>query len=180
MRAAIPQGIRPLSAVRFDFMSDSDRMGLPFVYVDGVQIDIFALPVYVCDDDELYHRSSAFGIELARIVLAWIRKWHIREDTRDLDPVIELPSSPDLAQFVRMLGAYGGRGSWQHGCYDSFFSVLEDALNHAVTARGDSERDGMIPADFDQLTPELAESRLRKVLAGERVSELGYRVSAPV
>jgi putative DNA primase/helicase len=27
MRAAIPQGIRPLSAVRFDFMSDSDRMG---------------------------------------------------------------------------------------------------------------------------------------------------------
>jgi hypothetical protein len=180
MRAAIPQGIRPLSAVRFDFLSDSDRMGLPFVYVDGVQIDVFALPVYVCDDDEMYHRSSAFGIELALIVLAWIRRWHIREDTADLDPVIELPNSPDLAQFVRLLGVHSVHGQWRHGAYDTFFSVLEDALNHAVTARGDPERDGMIPSDLDQLTPELAESRLRKVLAGERVPDLCYRVSAPV
>jgi hypothetical protein len=178
MSAAIPQGIRPLSAVRFDFMSYSDRMGLPFVYVDGVQIDVFALPVYVCDDDELYQRSSAFGIELARIVLAWIRRDHIPEGTRALDPIIQLPHSPDLAQLIRLLGVHSVRGGWRYGCYDSFFSVLEDALNHAVTARGDPERDAMIPADFDQLTPQLAESRLRKVLAGESVSELGYRVSA--
>jgi hypothetical protein len=155
-------------------------MGLPFVYVDGVQIDVFAVPVYVCDDDEMHHRSSAFGIELALIVLAWCRRWHIPEGTRVLDPVIELPNSPDLAHFVRTLGVHSVHGQWRYGSYDSFFSVLEDALNHAVTARGDSERDGMIPADFDQLTPELAESRLRKVLAGERVSALGYRVSKPV
>jgi len=178
MSRAIPPGIRPLSAVRFDFTSDSDRMGLPHCYVDNHNIDIFALPVYVCDDDELTGCSSACGIELALIVLADRRNWHIRGDTHVLDDAIELPPSPDFAQFVRMLGVHGGRGSeWRHGVYDAFFSTLENALNHAVTARGDPERDAMIPAELDLLTPEVAEARLRAVLNGESVQEIVFRTS---
>ena len=45
---------------------------------------------------------------------------------------------------------------------------------------GDPERDAMIPAELDMLKPELAEARLRAVLAGERVPDLGFRSSAPV
>lgn len=179
MKPAIPSGIRPLTSVRFDFKVHSDRMGLPRCDVEGKSIDIFALPAYVIDDDKLCERSFAFGSELGLIVLCSIRKWHINGDTRDLDPVIELPHSADLGGLVRMLGAFSGHGHWRYGTHDSFFSVLEDALNHAVTARGDPNRDCMSPAELDQLTPELAESRLRKVLAGERVSDLGFRVSVP-
>jgi hypothetical protein len=180
MKAAIPQGIRPLSAVRFDFLSDSGRMGVPFVYVDRVQIDAFALPVYVCEDHCLSERSWAYGWQCGLIALAKLRSWHVDERTQALDPVIELPTSCELAHFVQTLRVHSVHGQWREGVYDGFFCALDDALNHAVTARGDPERDGMIPSDLDQLTPELAESRLRKVLAGDRVPDLCYRVSAPV
>ena len=181
MSRAIPPGIRPLSAVRFDFTSDSDRMGLPHCYVDNHNIDIFALPVYVCDDDKLEACAWACGGELALIVLADRRNWHIRGDTRALDDVIALPPSPDFAQFVRMLGAHGARGSeWRHGVYDAFFSTLEDALNHAVTARDDPVRDAMIPAELDLLTPAAAEARLRAVLSGESVPEIVFRTGRPL
>jgi len=181
MSRAIPRRIRPLSAVRLDFTSNSDRMGLPHCYVDHQKIDIFALPVYVCGDNKIDTCTWAWGNELALIVLADWRDWHIRGDTHALDDVIELPPSSDLAHFVRLLGMHGRRsGEWRQGVYDAFFSTLEDALNHAVTARDDPVRDAMIPAELDLLTPAAAEARLRAVLSGESVPEIVFRTGRPL
>ena len=69
---------------------------------------------------------------------------------------------------------------WKYGTHDAYFSVLEDALNHAITARGDPERDGMIPGELDSLTNEEIERRLRAALSGERLNDLGFRLASPV
>jgi hypothetical protein len=176
MRAAIPEGVRPLSEVRFDFSADGIRMGLPAVYVHGVNIDAFALPVYVCDDDQICERSWAYGYELGLISLAWHRKFHICDGA--LDAAIKVAPAEELPHFVRTLRVHSVHGQWREGVYDAFFGVYEEAINHAVTARGDVERDCMVPSELDLLTPQLAESRLRKVLSGERVPSLAFRASA--
>lgn len=171
----------PLDLLHFDFSCPGERMGLPHAYADGKLIDVFAVPSHFCNDETVTARSWAFGGELTLCSLAWIRRFYLHEISGALDPTIELPGSPDLAQFIRALLADQGRGltAWKHGTHDAYFSGLEDALNHAVTARGDPERDGMIPADFDTLTNDLMARRLRAVLTGERLKDVGFRVVSP-
>lgn len=172
----------PLHLLHFDFFTPGDRMGLPYAYADGKSIDVFAVPDYFCNDETVSRIQLVFGGVLALCSLAWIRRFYLHEATGALDATIELPHSPDLAHFIRVLCRDNARngGVWMRGTHDAYFSVLEDALNHAITARGDPERDGMIPGELDSLTNEEIERRLRAALSGERLNDLGFRLASPV
>ena len=175
----------PLHLLRFDFSCPDERMGLPRAYADGELIDVFAVPCFFCNDECETARSWSFGNELALCTLAWIRRLYLNEESGDLDATIICPGFSELAHFIRTFGdeldslqkreLNGGK----NGTADSFFFVLEDALHHAVTARGDAERDGMIPAELDTLTNEVIEQRLRAALAGERLKDVVFRVVSP-
>ena len=171
----------PLDLLHFDFSCPGERMGLPHAYADGKLIDVFAVPSHFCNDESATARSWSFGNELGLCTLAWIRRFYLHEATGDLDATIECPGFPDFAQFIRLFGQDQKRGlnGWRYGTHDSYFTTLEDALHHAVTARGDPERDGMVPAELDTLTNEVIEQRLRAALSGERLNDVVFRTALP-
>lgn len=166
-----------LRLLHLDFTCRNDRLGLPNAVANGKSIDVFAVPYFFCNSDDAHRRSWAFGGELALCTLAWYRRQHVQEATGLLDSAISAPHGCDLAELVHTLcngGEYAEIG-WHFGAKRAYFSVSDDALHHAVTARGDPERDVMIPEQLDTLTNEVLDQRLRSALSGMPLEDLGFR-----
>ena len=150
-------------------------MGLPDAFIGVHSADIFGVPDLVCAGDVLTERAWAFGWELGLGTLARMRREHVDLETGEIDPITSLGPDCDLIDLVQSLGA---RGHGAYGARECYFSVLESAIHHAVTARGNPEQDAMIPSELDTLTDLEIERRLRAVLAGEQVPNFVFRKDA--
>ena len=164
-----------VNELTFYFPGRNKRMGLPDAFIGGRSVDIFGVPDLVCAGDVLTERTWAFGWELALGTLAWIRRRHVDLETGEIDSITSLGPDCDLIDLVQSLGS---RGRGEYFARECYFSVLESAIHHAVTARGNPEQDGMIPSELDTLTNLEIARRLRAVLAGERVPDLAFRKDA--
>ena len=164
-----------VNELTFYFPPRNNRMGLPDAFIGGRSVDIFLVPTLVCADDVLTEPSWAFGFELGLCSLAWMRRDHIDRETGEIDSITCLGPDCYLIDLVRDLAALGSR---EYGVRECYFSVLESAIHHGVTAQGNPEQDGMIPGELDTLTDLEIERRLRAVLAAEQVPDLVFRKDA--
>lgn len=165
-----------LSKLRFDFSSPFANLGMPRAIFAGRSVSAFIVPFRLWQFAENRERKVSYGRELALAVLVSYRRFYMQDSPGELDEVIELWAPIPFARFIRLVRADALRGDEIcDDVYDGFFGVIEDALNHAVTARGDPEKDAMFPALLDTFTDEVIEARLLSALSGNACKDLVFR-----
>lgn len=160
----------PIETLQFDFSDVGNRFGLPIVRGPGLaplpwgELPIFEVPALVAraPGNSAEDISWPWGLELATMSMVFCRAMNTEGEPRRLSERLQLSSGVDFPHLIRANLRVGLASPVQ-----AYFAALSIWLEHAAVC--DSSL--IHASELDALIPEIAETRLRSILRGERVPE---------